>query len=113
MESRARMSLSRQLQDPLLNNPELTIVISIEHILIRISQCKFIRYGRLFSPPILRSSGGVPYEGGSASTNDTSINIPLGPGEWDEPLGLPLCVACHGVCMFLQFYTRIRLTVST
>ncbi|KAI4172562.1 MAG: hypothetical protein LQ346_008581, partial [Caloplaca aetnensis] len=39
---------------------------------------------------------GAPYEGGSASTNDTSINIPLGPGEWDEPLGLPLCVACHG-----------------
>ncbi|KAL8712898.1 MAG: hypothetical protein Q9225_006867 [Loekoesia sp. 1 TL-2023] len=38
---------------------------------------------------------GAPYEGGTAATNDTAINIPLGQGEWDEPLGLPLCVACH------------------
>lgn len=41
---------------------------------------------------------GAPYEGGSATNNDNTINIPLGEGEWDEPLGLPICVACHGVC---------------
>ncbi|KAL9591281.1 MAG: hypothetical protein Q9179_007882, partial [Wetmoreana sp. 5 TL-2023] len=39
---------------------------------------------------------GAPYEGGSSTVNDTAVNIPLGQGEWDEPLGLPICVACHG-----------------
>ncbi|KAL8761521.1 MAG: hypothetical protein Q9184_002370 [Pyrenodesmia sp. 2 TL-2023] len=39
---------------------------------------------------------GAPYEGGPAAMNDASINVPLGQGEWDEPLGLPICVACHG-----------------
>ncbi|KAI4208973.1 MAG: hypothetical protein LQ349_009588, partial [Xanthoria aureola] len=38
---------------------------------------------------------GAAYEGGSA-TSDAGVHIPLGQGEWDEPLGLPLCVACHG-----------------
>ncbi|KAL8883406.1 MAG: hypothetical protein Q9215_008246, partial [Flavoplaca cf. flavocitrina] len=38
---------------------------------------------------------GAPYEGGTA-TADAGVHIPLGQGEWDEPLGLPLCVACHG-----------------
>ncbi|KAI4136584.1 MAG: hypothetical protein L6R39_007718 [Caloplaca ligustica] len=39
---------------------------------------------------------GATYEGASAATNDHAVNIPLGPGEWDDPLGLPICVACHG-----------------
>ncbi|KAL8979156.1 MAG: hypothetical protein Q9177_006216, partial [Variospora cf. flavescens] len=39
---------------------------------------------------------GAPYEGASAATSDSLINVPLGQGEWDEPLGLPICVACHG-----------------
>ncbi|KAI4197595.1 MAG: hypothetical protein LQ350_005829 [Teloschistes chrysophthalmus] len=39
---------------------------------------------------------GAQYEGGPSTANDASVNIPLGSGEWDEPLGLPLCVACHG-----------------
>ena len=34
--------------------------------------------------------------GGIAST-ENNVTIPLGQGEWDEPLGLPLCVVCHGV----------------
>ncbi|CAL8583625.1 hypothetical protein XPA_009246 [Xanthoria parietina] len=38
---------------------------------------------------------GAAYEGGTA-TSDAGVHIPLGQGEWDEPLGLPLCVACHG-----------------
>lgn len=25
------------------------------------------------------------------------VSIPLGPGEWDEGLGIPLCVVCQGV----------------
>ncbi|KAL8916544.1 MAG: hypothetical protein Q9172_006261, partial [Xanthocarpia lactea] len=38
---------------------------------------------------------GAAYEGGTA-TSDVGVHIPLGQGEWDEPLGLPICVACHG-----------------
>lgn len=26
------------------------------------------------------------------------VTIPLGPGEWDEGLGIPMCVVCQGVC---------------
>lgn len=25
------------------------------------------------------------------------VTIPLGSGEWDEPLGIPMCVVCQGV----------------
>lgn len=28
---------------------------------------------------------------------DGDVSIPLGPGEWDEALGLPLCVVCQNV----------------
>ncbi|KAI5301555.1 hypothetical protein KEM56_001606 [Ascosphaera pollenicola] len=37
--------------------------------------------------------------GGSTSNGTTgvgNVNIPLGPGEWDEGLGVPLCVVCQG-----------------
>lgn len=34
--------------------------------------------------------------GGSSTGNETSVTLPLSQGEWDEPLGLPLCVVCHG-----------------
>lgn len=27
------------------------------------------------------------------------VTIPLGPGEFDEPIGLPLCVVCQNVCL--------------
>lgn len=37
-------------------------------------------------------SRGLAGSEGSASDN---VKIPLGPGEWDEPLGLPLCVVCQ------------------
>ena len=43
-----------------------------------------------------RRRGGTSYAT-SDSVGDSNINIPLGQGEWDEPLGLPLCVVCHGV----------------
>ncbi|KAL8798776.1 MAG: hypothetical protein Q9200_007700, partial [Gallowayella weberi] len=38
---------------------------------------------------------GAAYEGGGG-TSDAGIHIPLGQSEWDEPLGLPICVVCHG-----------------
>lgn len=37
-----------------------------------------------------RSMGGS--DGNSALDN---VKVPLGPGEWDEPLGIPLCVVCQ------------------
>lgn len=37
-----------------------------------------------------RTMGGA--EGNSALDN---VKVPLGPGEWDEPLGIPLCVVCQ------------------
>ncbi|KAI4611779.1 uncharacterized protein J4E92_003807 [Alternaria infectoria] len=33
----------------------------------------------------------LPSEGSSME----NVKIPLGPGEWDEPLGIPLCVVCQ------------------
>ncbi|KAF2726928.1 dynein [Polyplosphaeria fusca] len=37
-----------------------------------------------------RTQGSEP----SAIAMDT-VKVPLGPGEWDEPLGIPLCVVCQ------------------
>lgn len=42
-------------------------------------------------------------DAGSAATGGLSnsggpVTIPLGPGEWDEGLGIPMCVVCQGVC---------------
>jgi dynein light intermediate chain 1 len=39
-----------------------------------------------------RSVGGSEASGNSALDN---VKVPLGPGEWDEPLGIPLCVVCQ------------------
>ena len=46
-----------------------------------------------------KKRGTSSYDTSSTSTsNDTSVTLPLSQGEWDEPLGLPLCVVCHNVC---------------
>lgn len=34
---------------------------------------------------------------GGASSSGGTVAIPLGPGEWDEGLGIPMCVVCQGV----------------
>lgn len=36
---------------------------------------------------------------GGMSNSGGPVTIPLGPGEWDEGLGIPMCVVCQGVCM--------------
>lgn len=48
-----------------------------------------------------RRRGGNAYDlsGSGTANNESSITIPLGPGEWDEALGLPLCVACYNVVL--------------
>ena len=43
-----------------------------------------------------RGRGGTNLEGG-LPTNEGDVSLPLGPGEWDEALGLPLCIVCHNV----------------
>lgn len=47
-----------------------------------------------------RRRGGLHDIGGTNSNTESSASVPLGPGEWDEALGLPLCVVCHNVCSF-------------
>lgn len=45
-----------------------------------------------------RKRGMSTYDtGGSSTGNEGNVTLPLSQGEWDEPLGLPLCVVCHGV----------------
>ena len=41
--------------------------------------------------------GGAYDMGISNAPSETNVIVPLGPGEWDEALGLPLCVVCHNV----------------
>ena len=43
-----------------------------------------------------RRQGGPAYDS-SGNANEGNIMIPLSQGEWDEALGLPLCVVCHSV----------------
>lgn len=33
------------------------------------------------------------------SASDVDVSLPLGPGEWDSALGLPLSVVCQNVCI--------------
>jgi dynein light intermediate chain 1 len=37
--------------------------------------------------------------GGPGTGSDGNVTLPLSQGEWDEPLGMPLCVVCHNVCL--------------
>ena len=37
---------------------------------------------------------------------EADVNVPLGQGEWDEPLGIPLCVVCHNVCFRAECIAR-------
>ncbi|KAF2703767.1 dynein [Pleomassaria siparia CBS 279.74] len=39
-----------------------------------------------------RNAGGPE---GSGNISLDNVKVPLGPGEWDEPLGIPLCVVCQ------------------
>lgn len=51
---------------------------------------------------------GTPSAAGVAGEADTAL--PLGPGEWTDPLGLPICVVCQNV----SFSTwRIRANGNT
>lgn len=46
-----------------------------------------------------RGGGSTNLDGtGAAATSESDVGLPLGPGEWEEALGLPLCVVCQNVC---------------
>jgi dynein light intermediate chain 1 len=45
--------------------------------------------------------GGTNLDGsGAATTSEGDVALPLGPGEWEDALGLPLCVVCQNVSFF-------------
>ncbi|RBQ85936.1 hypothetical protein VDGD_20797 [Verticillium dahliae] len=45
-----------------------------------------------------RGGGSMNLDGtAAASTSEGDVALPLGPGEWEEGLGLPLCVVCQNV----------------
>ncbi len=42
--------------------------------------------------------GGTSLDGSTAvPVGDSEVDIPVGPGEWEDALGLPLCVVCQNV----------------
>lgn len=41
------------------------------------------------------------------------VSIPLGPGEWDEGLGIPMCVVCQGVSFPFRLYAHRKLILMT
>lgn len=44
-----------------------------------------------------RGSGSTNLDGTGATTSEGDVALPLGPGEWEEGIGLPLCVVCQNV----------------
>lgn len=48
-----------------------------------------------------RGRGGALNLDGTTATaaSEGDVSLPLGPGEWEEPLGLPLCVVCQNVSL--------------
>ena len=48
-----------------------------------------------------RGRGGAINLDGTTATaaSEGDVSLPLGPGEWEEPLGLPLCVVCQNVSL--------------
>lgn len=51
--------------------------------------------------------GGPAYDASGASGSEANIAIPLSQGEWDEPIGVPLCVVCHNVCIEVRLRKRL------
>jgi dynein light intermediate chain 1 len=54
--------------------------------------------------------GGGGVGAASVTAGLAEIVLPLGPGEFDEPIGLPLCVVCQNVCPPESHYLTLPLT---
>jgi hypothetical protein len=51
-----------------------------------------------------RGGSSINFDGtASATAGDSDGSLPLGPGEWTEPLGLPLVVVCQNVSATTYF----------
>lgn len=57
-----------------------------------------------------RGRGGILNLDGTTATAATEVDVslPLGPGEWEEPLGLPLCVVCQNVSASMGLCGRVK-----
>jgi dynein light intermediate chain 1 len=44
-----------------------------------------------------RGRGTASLDGSGTAPTEADVVLPLGPGEWEEALGLPLCVVCQNV----------------
>jgi len=63
-----------------------------------------------------RGRGGNSLDGtGPSTTTEGDVSLPLGPGEWEEALGLPLCVVCQNVRLHLtpiyQEFTNLMISL--
>jgi len=52
-----------------------------------------------------RGGGSVNLDGTGVAAADDDAALPLGPSEWDDGLGLPLCVVCQNVRFYLPTVT--------
>lgn len=53
--------------------------------------------------------GSLNLDGTTATaTGEGDVSLPLGPGEWEEPLGLPLCVVCQNVSVPKTCLRRVQ-----
>lgn len=52
-----------------------------------------------------RGRGGLLNLDGTTATaaSEGDVLLPPGPGEWEEPLGLPLCVVCQNVSFVVEW----------
>ena len=61
-----------------------------------------------------RRRGASAYDAASNSgvAREANVTIPLSPGEWDEGLGLPLCVVCQNVWITIVRISSLELATS-
>lgn len=58
-----------------------------------------------------RGRGGNSLDGTGVNTaSETDVSLPHGPGEWDEALGLPICVVCQNVSTIPNLKVETQLT---
>lgn len=56
-----------------------------------------------------RGRGGNSLDGGGISNaTESDVSLPLGAGEWETALGLPLCVVCQNVSRFTVIFGSIH-----
>jgi dynein light intermediate chain 1 len=74
-------------------------ILLLRTVLISLSnECKDVMEEVMVSWRERGRGGAVNLDGTSAvQVTDPEFNMPIGPGEWEDALGLPLCVVCQNV----------------